>query len=83
MPSNLLGELLVKELINKLTRGKPIKDSTIKRPVEELIEESTGPLLIEEVIEYIKQAYPSNNIVQRIIAYKAARGRKLLANLVK
>ena len=83
MLSNLLRELLVKELINKSTRGEPIKDLTTERPVKELIEELIGPLLVEEIVEYIKQVYPSDNIVQRIIACKAAKGRKLLVDLVK
>ena len=60
--SNLLGEPIVKESIEKSARGNFTKGETIERPIKELIEESAGPLSIEEVIKYIKYAYPNNKM---------------------
>ena len=65
-----MGDLLVEELIEESADSDLTKGLTIEKPVEELIEELVEPLSIEEVIEYIRRAYLSNNIVQRIIVSK-------------
>ena len=69
--SNILGDLLVKELIEELADSDLTKRLTVERPIEESIEESAGPLSAEEVMEYVRRAYLSDDIVQRIMASKA------------
>ena len=81
--SDLLKELTVKELIEESARGDLTKGETAERPVKKLIEESAGPLSIEEVIKYIKYIYPDNEMAQRIIASKVDRNRKIPPDLVK
>ena len=69
--SDILGDPLVEESIEESADGDLTKGLTVERPVEESIEESVGPLSTEEVIEYVRRAYLSDDIVQRIIASKA------------
>ena len=81
--SNILGDPPIEELIEESANNDLTKGSTAERPVEESIEESAGPLSTEEVMEYIRRAYPSNNIVQRIMASKAAGHQKIPLDLIK
>ena len=80
---NFLGELIVKELIEKLTINNPVRELSIEKPIKELIEELIGHLSVEKVMEYIKYIYPKDETIQKIIISKAIRYKKLLVDLVK
>ena len=82
-PSDILGDPPVEESIEESADGDLTEGSTAERPVEESIEESAGPLSAEEVMEYVRRAYPSDDIVQRIMASKAAGHRKIPLDLIK
>ena len=70
--SDILGDPSVEESIEESADSDLTEGSTAERPVEESIEESAGPLSAEEVMEYVRRAYLSDDIVQRIMASKAA-----------
>lgn len=83
LPLDALGDPSVEESMEESADGDLIEGSIAEGPVDESIEDSTGPLSANEVMDYVRRMYPMDDTVQRIMASKTAGDRKIPLDLIK